>query len=96
MLKHGGSTTAETSLSAPIRFDSAMADAIDSFSLIVQSSLFSDRSLFQCDNNKSKAKENYMFKSNKGGTIPEDSLPRMKHLLPTAASSPLTSCLEVF
>lgn len=89
-LKHGNSTSAETTLSTLIRFDAIITDKGDSLSICLQNTRSTDGSLWQCENFHAEVGEIFKIKSNKLGAILKDSLSRSKQLLPAAAFNLLT------
>lgn len=96
LLKYRSCRSAETILQALIRFDAIMTDTIDSFSSIVQSSQLSDRSLLQFNDADANVGAYFVINYNKGSTILQHSLRKIKHLLLTVASYLLTSCFQIF
>lgn len=94
--EYGDSTSAETILSALIRLQEIMSDPTDSIFSVVSCSQAFGSSLLQSDHEEAEAKEKPMINSDKKTKIPENSLCRVMHLLPTAASSLLTSYLAIF
>lgn len=94
--KTGVADQLKTRLSALTQFVAIMTDGIVSLCSIVQSSLSTERSLLPSDSANEEIEEQLLIKSNKGDTIPRSRPRRIRHLLPTAASNLLTSCLETF
>lgn len=96
VLKYGGSSLDETNLLTLIRLGVIIADHIDSFSSTMETSLSSDRSVLHCDDHYIKVREYLMIRSNRKGMVPQDSLHKVKHLLPTATPRMLTLSLKIF
>lgn len=94
-LNFGGSSSFEESLSAIVRFDAIITDAIGSFGTIVKTFRVPERSLFPVIKEDVHSRDNLTNKPQNRDTFSQDSEPRMKILHLIVAFNILTICFEL-
>lgn len=89
-IKHGGSSTDETSISALLRFDAVMTNSIESLAEFFTSPETGTKNAAQ--EGDIRGSDVLLSRTNKVGAVPQESPRKLKLMLPIAASNPLTFC----
>lgn len=95
-LKYGGTSSSETSISSLIRFDAIMTDAIDSLA----NNIDAMQTIQVCHTGTDTVPPDVVINRptipSRGGTVPQESLRKLKLLLPLAARNLLCFCYKIF